>query len=135
MNLEVILSSEFPYKENLKSYFDKKPDGCAIYEKGEAWLFIDNLTSNSNLELIMCCWHCKNAVKTDTLNGVAYFCGLKYDKVISVLIAEINRVSIRELVHLCGFTSKSNEKICAIATVKMTEPWFSCVNYTELIYS
>jgi len=132
MNLEFILQQEFPHK---KLHDTTNNNGCAARVLGEAYVFLENLISFGNITLVdlcECCWHCKKAIEeTEIIEGQkthSYTCSLNYDNHLAAYIAEINRVVVHELVHLCcGF---SEEQVCKI-TFAVMGSWDSCRYYED----
>ena len=116
MNLEVILSSEFPFKE------EHKPDenGCACFAKNKCWVFVDSTVSERNVwapDAIEQCWHCKKE----------NYC--KIDMLVNVYIQEISRVGIHELVHLLGEFEALEEQQTAEATDAIHKRQWGCTLY------
>ena len=132
MNLEFIFMSEFPHK---KLHDTTHNNGCATRVLGEAYVFLENVISYGNMQLVdlcECCWHCKKAIETiEIINGVkgsSYDCSLNYDNHLAAYIAEINRVAVHELAHLC--CDLSEEQVDKITSAVMGS-WDPCRYYED----
>jgi len=132
MNLEFIFMSEFPHK---KLHDTTGDNGCATRDLGEAYVFLENVIGYENIALVdlcECCWHCKKAIEEiEIVKGEkvhTYDCSLNYDNHLSAYIAEINRVAVHELVHLCDALS---EEQVGKAIFAVMGGWVPCRYYEE----
>ena len=97
MNLEVILRRDFPYNNEHNTNHN---NGCAVLDTSEGFVFLDNLLSRGNydweLESFDMCLHCLHRFD-DVLD-----CKIGIDSLVEQIVCEINRISVHELLHLCG---------------------------------
>lgn len=101
VGLEQEFKDEIPDKHRLLS------NGCADSYVSTAWIFIDNIVSQANiyhLDIWPACLYCKNGIVSYLDKGTKCLegCNLNVDPRIGRYSQEISRVTIHELLHLCG---------------------------------
>ena len=109
MNVECILSHEFPHKD------DKGVShliATSNRELGKAWVFVDHVVSKSNvseIDILKGCWNCKNRGQDCVipLSNGALFCTSKIhcehgiDPHIETYTRELDRIIWKKAIDLC----------------------------------
>ena len=97
MNIHFTIKSDFPFP---KQHDTNDNNGCACEQLSEAWVFLDGLLSESNLsnmDIVEQCFRCTSSKKKNCH---------PHDVYVKVYVQEINRVTIHELLHLCGLSEQ-----------------------------
>ena len=105
--LECGLKKEFP---QLPEEALSGSNGVAWGSLGEAFVFIDSIVNQSNIwepDIIESCWHC--SLEKDC----------RIDPYLAVYSQEISRVTVHELLHLCGVTEEQ-------VNYPLLYPFWSC---------